>query len=94
MAYNFVRSYIDNSASTAPALFIRSSNVQLDQTFVQGTQAVVVDRELGSRQGQLEASSSVLAGAVSGSAGAVLSCADTYGADYELLNATCQPQTP
>jgi hypothetical protein len=89
-----VRSYIDNSTSTSPALFIRSSNVQLDQTFVQGTQAVVVDRELGSRQGQLEASSSVLAGPVSGSAGSVLSCSDTYGVDYELLSATCQPQAP
>ncbi len=74
-------SYIINSASTAPALSLRGgANVELEQTFVQGAQALAV--EANSR---LEASSSVLAGPVSGAAGAVLSCTDTYGADYELL---------
>jgi hypothetical protein len=88
-----LRSYIIDSTGTAPALSIESANVQLEQTFVQGTQAVVVT-EFGSRQGQLEAFSSVLAGPVSGSGGSVLSCTDTYGADYELLTASCQPQVP
>ena len=83
-------SYLIDSASTAPALSLRgSANVQLEQTFVQGAQALAV--EANSR---LAASSSVLAGPVSGSAGAVLSCTDTYGADYELLSASCQPQVP
>jgi hypothetical protein len=90
-----LRSHIDNSASTEPALFIQSSNVQLDRTFVQGTQAVVAGIGPPSiSEGRLEASSSVLAGPVSGSAGSVLSCTETYGADYELLSATCQPQAP
>jgi hypothetical protein len=81
-------SYIINSASTAPALYLLSSTVQLQQTFVQGAQALAAD------QGRLEASSSVLAGPVSESGGAGLSCTDTYGADYELLTASCQPQPP
>jgi hypothetical protein len=81
-------SYIINSASTAPALYLRSSTVQLQQTFVQGAQALAAD------QGRLETSSSVLAGPVSTSGGAVISCTDTYGADYELLSASCQPQVP
>jgi hypothetical protein len=83
------RSYI-NSASTAAALFLgEEANVQLEQTFVQGAQALAV--EANSR---LSASSSVLAGPVSGAAGAVISCTDTYGADYELLTPSCQPQQP
>ena len=70
--------------------------VQLEQTFVQGTQALVagIGSQTSSAESQLEASSSVLAGPVSRSAGSVLSCTDTYGADYELLSASCQPQVP
>ena len=88
-----MRSYI-SSASTAAALFLRrdtgyASNIQLEHTFVQGALALAADD--GSR---LESSSSVLAGPISASATAVLTCTDTYGADYELLNAACQPQAP
>jgi len=82
------RSYI-SSSGTAAALSLGDTNVQLEQTFVQGAQAVAV----GERSG-LQSSSSVLAGPISASATAVLSCTDTYGADYELLNATCLPQAP
>ena len=91
-----LRSYIVNSTTTAPALSLGSARVQLEQTFVQGTQALAagVGGGLSSGESRLEASSSVLVGAVSTSAGSVLSCTDTYGADYELLNATCQPQVP
>ena len=91
-----LRSYIVNSTTTAPALSLGSASVQLEQTFVQGTQALAagVGGGLSSGESRLEASSSVLVGAVSTSAGSVLSCTDTYGADYELLNATCQPQVP
>jgi hypothetical protein len=86
------RSYI-NSTSTAPALSLRDlgagdvPNVLLEQTFVQGAQAIAA------ATGKLSVSSSVLAGGVSGPVGA-LTCTDTYGADYELLSATCQPQAP
>ena len=85
---NVVRSYI-SSASTAAALSLRSGSVELEQTFVQGALAVAADA-----RSRLQATSSVLAGAVSGSGGAVISCTDTYGADYELLDASCQPQVP
>ena len=81
-------SHIVNSTTTTPALLV-SAIVQLEQTFVQGAQALAVEANH-----RLEASSSVLAGPVSGPAGAVLSCTDTFGADYELLDASCQPQTP
>ena len=67
----------------------READVELEQTFVQGALALAADA-----RSQLEASSSVLAGPVSGSAGAVLSCTDTFGADYELLSTSCQPQVP
>jgi hypothetical protein len=91
-----LRSYIINSATTAPALHLRAADVQLEQTFVQGTPALLA-ADMGppaNRASQLDTSSSVFVGAVSGSAGSVLSCTNTYGADYELLNAACQPQTP
>jgi hypothetical protein len=81
-------SHIVNSTTTTPALLV-SAIVQLKQTFVQGPQALAVEANH-----RLEASSSVLAGPVSGPAGAVLSCTDTFGADYELLSASCQPQVP
>ena len=88
-------SYIIDSTGTAATLNVLSSAVHLQQTFVEGTQAVVLSSAQGfSSEGRLEASSSVLAGPVSRSANSVLSCIDTYGADYELLSATCQPQTP
>ena len=77
------------SSSTAPALRLRYAGVTLRQTFVQGAQAVIV----GERD-TLQSSSSVLVGPVSADVGAVLSCTDTYGADYELLTASCQPQPP
>jgi hypothetical protein len=77
------------SSSTAPALRLRNANVTLQQTFVQGAQAVMV----GERD-TLQSSSSVLVGPVSADNAAVLTCTDTYGADYELLNASCQPQLP
>jgi hypothetical protein len=77
------------SSSTAPALRIRDANVILRQTFVQGAQAVIVGE-----QGTLQSSSSVFVGAVSADNDAVLTCTDTYGADYELLTASCQPQPP
>ena len=44
--------------------------------------------------GRVKVSSSVLAGPITRGPEAVLICTDTYGADYELLNATCQPQVP
>jgi hypothetical protein len=83
-----VRSYI-STESAAAAFSLTYGSVQLEQTFVQGALAVAVDA-----RSRLQATSSVLAGPVSGSAGAVISCTDTYGADYELLNASCQPQVP
>ena len=85
-----LRSYISTSSS-APALSLGAVafDIQLEQTFVQGALAVAVDA--GSR---LQSSSSVLAGPISASPTAVLTCADTYGADYELLSASCQPQSP
>jgi hypothetical protein len=79
------RSYI-HSESTGPALSVTGSidvNSELTNTYVEGTQALVA--------AGLEAVSSVLAGAVSG---VTLRCIDTYGADHELLNASCQPQVP
>jgi hypothetical protein len=89
-----VRSYI-SSASTAAALSLDGARIQLEQTFVQGAQALAAGISLSGRsESRVDASSSVLAGAVSGSAGSVFSCTDTYGADYELLNASCQPQGP
>jgi hypothetical protein len=88
-------SYIIDSTGTAATVNVLSSTARLQQTFVGGTQAVVLGSAQGfSSEGRLEASSSVLAGPVSGSAGSVLSCTDTYGADYELLSASCQPQVP
>jgi hypothetical protein len=88
-------SYIIDSSVTAATLNVLSSTVHLQQTFVEGTQAVVLGSAQGfSSEGRLEASSSVLAGPVSGSAGSVVSCTDTYGADYELLSPSCQPQAP
>jgi hypothetical protein len=77
------------SSSTAPALLLRRANVILRQTFVQGAQAVIV----GERD-TLQSSSSVLVGPVSADNAAVLTCTDTYGADYEVLTASCQPQPP
>jgi len=77
------------SSSTAPALRLRNANVTLRQTFVQGAQAVIV----GERD-RLQSSSSVLAGPVSADNAAVLTCTDTYGADYELLSPSCRPQAP
>jgi hypothetical protein len=92
---NVLHSYIDASGTGAALSLQRDSgfsgddsHVQLKQTFVQGAQALAV--EAGSR---LESSSSVLAGAVSADVSAVLSCTDTFGADYELLSVSCQPQT-
>jgi hypothetical protein len=85
-----LRSHI-SSLSNAAALSLGAGafDVQLEQTFVQGALAVAV--AAGSK---LQSSSSVLAGPISASPTAVLSCADTYGADYELLTALCQPQPP
>jgi hypothetical protein len=83
-----VRSYI-SSASAAAALSLTNGSVQLEQTFVQGALAVAADA-----RSRLQATSSVLAGPVSGTAGAVISCTDTYGAGYEFLSASCQPQVP
>jgi hypothetical protein len=84
-----LRSYI-NSQSTAAALSVlQDADVQLEQTFLQGALALAADA-----RSELGATLSVLAGPVSGSAGAVLSCTDTFGADYELLSASCQPQVP
>ena len=91
---NVLGSYIIDSTSTTPALQVISAIVQLQQTFVQGTQALAADRRFGSNEPRLDAVSSVLAGLVSRSAGAVLSCTDTYDADYEVLSASCQPQVP
>ncbi len=90
--YKVLRSYIINSAN-APALSLaEDAGVQLQQTFVEGAQAVATPPGVGNRR--LEASSSVLAGPVSPAAGATLSCTNTFGADYELLSASCQPQVP
>jgi hypothetical protein len=82
------RSYIVSSATAQPALSLgERAFVELDQTFVQGAvdSASPPFRPVG-----LNASSSVLAGPVSVPA----SCTDTYGADYELLDASCQPPQP
>ena len=90
-----VRSHID-SPGTAAALSIRGTggslhptNVRLEHTFVQGAQALAAVED-----SRLQSSSSVLAGPVSADADAVLSCTDTYGADYEFLSASCRPQSP
>jgi hypothetical protein len=81
-------SYLIDPASIAPVLSLRGgANVELEQTFVQGAQALAVEAD-----SRLAAASSVLAGPISASGTAVLSCTDTYGADYELLTALCQPQ--
>jgi hypothetical protein len=83
------RSYI-SSASTAAALSLgRAVSVELEQTFVQGAVAVAVEAA-----SELQSSSSVLSGPISASTAAVISCTETYGADYELLSAVCQPQVP
>ena len=83
-----LRSHI-SSPGTAAALSLRYTNVQLKQTFVQGALALAAVEDSG-----FQSSSSVLAGPVSADVDAVLSCAETYGADYELLTASCQPQAP
>jgi hypothetical protein len=44
--------------------------------------------------GSLDISSSVLAGGLTPDIRPVPRCTDTYGADYELLTASCQPQPP
>jgi uncharacterized protein YaaW (UPF0174 family) len=77
------------SNSAALSLGEGAGDIQLEQTFVQGALAVAVDAA-----SRLQSSSSVLAGPISASATAVLTCADTYGANYELLNAACLPQAP
>jgi len=93
-AYGTVaRSHI-SSAGIGAALFLHEdtryeSSIQLEHTFVQGALAVAADGE-----SRLQSSSSVLAGPISASATAVLTCTDTYGGDYELLNAACLPQAP
>lgn len=85
-----LRSYIASTGTTA-ALSLRSSNVRLEQSFVQGA-LVAQNPGPGSSQSSMQSSSSVLAGTVEGAASAVLNCSDTFGADYELLSASCQPQ--
>lgn len=82
------RSYI-KSPRTAAALFLQEAAVTLETTFVQGALALAADAS-----SRLESSSSVVAGPISAAGTAVLSCTDTYGADYELLSASCQPQVP
>jgi hypothetical protein len=84
------RSYISSPSTAIPAITLERCDsgtycqtAQLEQTFVSGAQAI--EAHGGSL---LQSSSSVLAGRVIGRA----SCTDTYGADYELLNALCQPQ--
>jgi hypothetical protein len=90
-----LRSYIINAAATGAALQLRSARVQLEQTFVQGMPAVAATKhQIVSFASELAVSSSVLAGHVSGSEGSVLNCTESYGADYELLDASCQPQGP
>jgi hypothetical protein len=79
-------SYIVSSDPTEPALALREAGVQLEQSFVQGAVEFVDSNS----RGGLTATSSVLAGPVLVPA----TCSDTYGADYELLDAECQPQGP
>jgi hypothetical protein len=82
--------FVDQVGAEPGALSVRTRAVRLEQTFVQGTPAVVVPGLM-----QLEVFSSVLLGPVlEPAAGTQISCTDTHGADYELLNATCQPQVP
>jgi hypothetical protein len=88
--HTVVRSYVQ-SATTAPALFLFGGEAHLEQTFVQGALAVAADPDRG---GRIDAASSVLAGPVSVAPVLRASCTDTFGADYELLSATCQPQVP
>jgi hypothetical protein len=88
-----VRSRI-SSAGTRAALSLGqdagyASSIQLEHTFVEGVHAVDVGED-----SELQSSSSILAGPVSGDAAAVLRCTDTLGADFELLSAACQPQSP
>ena len=79
------RSYISSLINFDPCTGAGCITAQLEQTFVGGAQ------EIETRAGSmLQASSSVLAGGVNGRA----SCTDTYGADYELLSALCQPHPP
>jgi hypothetical protein len=89
--YTIVRSYVQ-SATTAPALFLRNvqdGETHVEQTFVQGALAVAADRA-----SHFQVSSSVLAGPISVAPDSRASCTETYGADYELLDPSCQPQVP
>jgi hypothetical protein len=84
------RSHIVNLKTLAPAIsLVRNAGVRLEQTFVRGTLAVAI---VEPGVGGIHAVSSVLAGPVTPSG--TSSCTDTYGADYELLTASCQPQAP
>jgi hypothetical protein len=84
------RSYI-YSEHPFGAIRVDANVVQMEQAFVQGAPLAV---GVESRH-RFEASSSAFVGAVTGrDSTAVLSCTDTYGADYELLSASCQPQVP
>ena len=85
--YKVRHSYLYSTTSTP--LRIATSAIDLEQSFVQGGEqrgAVFI-------RGSFHALSSVLAGRV-GSESADLQCTDTYGADYELLTALCQRQSP
>jgi hypothetical protein len=88
--FRILRSYI-RSTNTVALSTEGSTSVQLEQAFVQGgSGSPTVDISGGS----FEALSSVLAGPVVHWLSPVPSCADTYGADYELLDASCQPKAP
>ena len=85
--YKVRHSYLYSTTSTP--LRIATSAIDLEQSFVQGGEqrgAVFI-------RGSFHALLSVLAGRVY-SESADLQCTDTYGADYELLTALCQPQPP
>jgi hypothetical protein len=89
-----LRSYIINTEEPGPALSIGLSNGKVVQTFVQGALVAGSGPAGTGHPGHIEVSSSVLAGPVSAFDGASFSCTETYGADYELLSASCQPQEP
>jgi hypothetical protein len=85
-----VRSSYIYSEHAAGAMLIEANVVRMEQTFVQGAPFAVGVTLLR----RFEAFSSVLVGTVAGHPTAVLSCTDTYGADYDLLDAACQPPQP
>ena len=84
-----LRSYISSLSNVAALSLGAGTILQLEQTSIEGALAVTV-----AASSNLQSSSNVLAGPISASPTAVLSCADTYGADYELLTPSCQPQPP